>query len=250
MVEVRCPVGDFANAAVKTEMGFFQRLLGSVGLRGADSPGEFDFLKIPGGESLDDESLLGGIRTTFEGKLPVVGALFLVAYENLFVVRIAFDRCFRDSKECPATTDNFVRWLAYERSKYKSSSIHDEANNRRYFYFYVAALLKIAQSRAEKQPALWDKIADIWILLLPGARALRKTLDSTQLWPPDEVEFFANVKTEGQGENHCLQHVAPPEVRDHKKIDDYLWKDTPQEMRDQIERTIEGDMKRWRGDGN
>jgi len=161
-----------------------------------------------------------------------------------------FDRGFRDCKECPTTTENFVRYLAYERSRYKSSSVHDEVNSRRFFYFYVAALLNIAQSRAKERPALWDEISDIWLLLLPGARTLRKTLDSTQLWSHDEIQFFANVKTEDEGENYCLRHVAPQEVRDHKKIDNYLWKDTPQKARDQIERTIEEDMKRWRGDGN
>jgi hypothetical protein len=212
---------------MKAEMTFLKRLFGTVESKVESSPAEFDFLKIPGGESLDDDRLLSSICATFEGKLPVVGALFLVAYENLFVVRTTFDRVFRDCKECPTTTENFVRYLAYERSRHTSPSINDETNNRRFFYFYVAALLKIAQSRAEERPALWNKIADIWILLLPGARALRKTLDSTQLWSRDKVEFFANVKNEEEGENYCLQHVAPPEVRNHKKIDDYSWKDTP-----------------------
>ena len=98
--------------------------------------------------------------------------------------------------------------------------------------------------RAKEQPALWERLADVWAALLPGAAVLRRTLDTTQLWSPSETTFFDSVKTEKDGESYCVAHAMPPELRDHKKIWDWLWRDTPPELRAELEASIDETMGR------
>ena len=41
------------------------------------------FARARGAESLSDDRLVSGLRKIFEGQLPIVPAMFLVAYENM-----------------------------------------------------------------------------------------------------------------------------------------------------------------------
>jgi len=163
----------------------------------------------------------------------------LIAYENVFLLKAGFERIMKGVPECTPSLENIARWLEQQRTTFTSGSFEDEANSRRYFYFHIAVLLSITHARAKERPALWDSLADVWVALLPGAAALRKTLDTTQLWSPSETDFFDNVKSEKDGENFCLTHIMPPELRDHKKISDWLWRDTPPALREEIEASID-----------
>jgi hypothetical protein len=89
------------------------------------------------------------------------------------------------------------------------------APRRRFFYFYIASLLQIALDRATQRPALWDDIADTWLALVPGARALRKTFYKMSLWSADEAACFAEIKTEDEGEEYWLGFIAPDAIRYH-----------------------------------
>jgi hypothetical protein len=207
---------------------------------------EFAFTQVRSAESLDDAALVRGLLRVVEGAAPIVPAMCLIAYENVFMLKAGFERAMRNVAECPPSLENLARWLEKERTQFTSGSIEDEANSRRYFYFHIAVLLSIAHARAKERPGLWDAIAEVWVAMLPGAAALRKTLDTTQLWSASETAFFDNIKTEKEGEHYCLAHVTPSELRDHKRIIDWFWRDTPPAVRAEIEASIDDVMGRTR----
>jgi len=186
-----------------------------------DPPKEPAHAQLAPAETYSDNRLVSVIRSTLEASPAIVGCFFLVAYENADVICGVFSRVAKEEGSYPATVEGFVRFLADEHAKRKSASTEDAINRRRYFYLYSSTLLKVAHGRAKQHPELWDQIADIWIALMKSARHLRNTLDTTGLWTSSETEFFANVKTEQDGERYCLM-VAPPEIRYHKKLADWL----------------------------
>jgi hypothetical protein len=168
----------------------------------------------------DDGKITSTILDAFKGQPDIVGALFLVAHMNL---QTHFHFFKREAAHggYPPTMWGFSGFLAAEGRKRISASFEDEASRRRFYYFYIASLLHVAIDRATRRPALWDDIADIWLALVPGARALRETLDKTSLWTADEAAYFDEIKTEGEGEQHWLGFLAPEEIRYHKKV--FAW---------------------------
>jgi hypothetical protein len=215
--------------------GFFKRK--------PKEPAERVFTEQRGIESSEDEHLLNALMRTVRHRLPLVPAMCLIAYENVFLVRTVFEHVAKITPACAPSLEDLARWLEQEHARFTSGSIEDEANSRRYLYFHTAVLLTIAHARAQQRPALWDGLADIWVALLPGAAALRKTLDTTILWSPSETAFFDDVKTERDGEHYCANHMMPPELRNHPKIWDWLWRDVPAEQRAELERSIEETMR-------
>ena len=162
----------------------------------------------------------------------MVGALFLVAWENVPVYYPSFHKAMEEERLFPANLEGMSSFFAAEHAKHQSQSEADEVARRRSFYFYVAALLKVAHQRAKSKPELWDEIVEIWVALLPGARALRATLDRTQLWRAEQTEFFDTIRTEDEGEWHILHIVMPSNLRYHQKVVDWQERDlTPEERR-------------------
>lgn len=205
---------------------------------------DFAFTQARGAESLDESALVDGLLRMIEGKPPIVPAICLIAYENVFLLKSLFERVVHGVPSCPPSLENIARWLEQQRTQFTSGSLEDETNSRRYFYFHIAVLLSIAHTRAKERPALWERLTDVWVALLPGAAALRRTLDTTQLWSPYETIFFDNVQTARDGEEYCVVHGMPSELRDHKKIWDWLWRDTPPALRAELEASIDATMGR------
>jgi hypothetical protein len=168
----------------------------------------------------DDGKIISAILDAFKGQPDIVGALFLVAHMNLKTLFHFFKREAAQSGY-PPTMWGFSGFLAAEGRKRTSASVEDEASRRRFNYFYIASLLQVAIDRATRRPALWDDIADIWLALVPGARALRKTLDKTSLWSADEAAYFAEIKSEDEGEKYWLGFLAPDAIRYHQKV--FAW---------------------------
>ena len=190
----------------------------------------------PLSSDLTDAALVDFICRVFSESKPVVGALFLVALENLSVYYAVFHKSVQDSKEYPASMDGMTAFILDAHAEHQGTSLDNEINSRRWFYLYVAALLTVAQTRARAKPELWEAIAEVWILLMPGARALRATLDGTSLWKPNEVDFFDEVKTEDDGEKFVESVLLPSEIRYHKKLLEWRERDLPQDIRDELAR--------------
>lgn len=194
--------------------------------------------------SLSDKGLADLIRKTFENQNQVVAALFLIAYENFSIYFSVFSNAAKESNEFKNSLEGMAAFLDASRRKYSGTSTNDEANSRRFFYLYLVALLRILHVRANAKPELWDAVAAIWLQLLPGAHALRKTIDRTNLWTADEVAFFQDIRTEIDGENYCLSLMAPPEIRYHQIIIDWQEKDLSPEIKEELramERLVRGE---------
>ncbi|HET7561450.1 MAG TPA: hypothetical protein VFJ87_03615 [Rhodanobacteraceae bacterium] len=183
---------------------------------------------------LSDEALASVIHKTFQGQSDAVGALFLVAYENFPVYFSAFEEAVKESAEFPPSLEGMVSFLDRERAKHAGQSIRDEASSRRYFYLLLAALLNALHARAKQKPALWEAVAAVWVALLPGARALRRVLDSTSLWTTDEIAYFKDVRTEDEGESYCLSQLVPSEIRYHSVVQDWLERDFSADVRAEL----------------
>lgn len=174
-------------------------------------------------KTLSDENILKIIKDTFSLHDDTVSALFLVAYENFPVYWTVFAETENVGNDYGASLERFAKFLEDSMRRASGGSIEDEINSRRFFYLYIATLLKTIQLRAKNKPELWDEISSLWVILLPGARALSKTISRTHLWTEDETVYFQDIKTEDDGENYCLTIMAPEEVKDNKKIRD--WKE-------------------------
>lgn len=179
--------------------------------------------------------LVKTVLRTFQGQSPIVGALFLVAWENVLVYFPSFRKAAEEEKLFPATLEGMSSFFAEGYSKHRSDSAADEVARRRFFYFYMATLLKVAQQRAKQKPDLWESIVDVWVALLPGARALRSTLDKTSLWGPEHIVFFDSIKTEDEGESYCLSMLMPSNLRYHKSVTAWLERDLSPEERKLID---------------
>lgn len=187
---------------------------------------------LPGAASLTDSQLVQSILSVFKNQRPVVGALFLVAWENVPVYYPPFHKAMEEEGLFPADFEGMSSFFAAEHSKHISQSEADEISQRRFFYFYVAALLKVAHLRAKSKPELWEQIVEIWVSLLPGARALRTTLDRTHLWRKEQTDFFDLIKTEDEGEWYVLHIIMPSNLRYHEKIVAWQERDlTPEERK-------------------
>ena len=198
--------------------------------------------KAKNGCGLSDEKMLGVIRETFAAHNEAASALFLVAYENFFVYSSIFMRAEEREPRYGASLDGLAVFLEESRLKLSGASIQEEVGSRRFFYLYLATLLKIIEGRADKRPELWEDIALLWVQLLPGARALRKTLDCTQLWTVDEIIYFKDIDTEEDGEKYCLQIMIPPEIRYNSIIIEWQERDLSPEVKAEL-RAIEALMR-------
>jgi hypothetical protein len=198
--------------------------------------------EIPLGE-LNDASLVESLKSYFRQQNDIVCALFLIAHENFPVYFSVFSEAAKSSKDLPGTLEGMAAFLDVQRQKYSGTSISDQVNSRRFFYLYLVALLKTLHARAKVKPELWDATAAIWVSLLPGARAIRRVIDSTRLWSPDEVEWFKDIRSEQDGEKHCLDFMAPSEIRHHQIINEWLEKDLQPDIKaelHELEKLIRG----------
>lgn len=175
--------------------------------------------------TLADDKLLSVMRGTFAAHDDTVAALFLVAYENFPVYSGEFMQVELVEPQYGASLNGLANFLEASQLRCSSSSVSDEAGSRRFFYMHMAALLKILEERAKKKPELWDDIAAFWVELLPGSRALRRTLDRTRLWGAEETQWFRGVTTESEGESYCITMLMPEEVRRHRRVIDWQERD-------------------------
>lgn len=207
--------------------GFFKRKVSTPPARPIRS------LPLP--SELTDTQLIASIRDTFTSNHVSVASLFLVAYANFTPYYSVFCNSKPgEAREYTADLDGMAELLADAHARYLSGSEHDEVNKRRFFYLYLSALLWAAHRRAKANPELWDALADVWIPLLEGGRALRATLDRTSLWKSDETVFFDDVRTEDDGERHVEGVMMPSEVRYHTKVNAWRERDLPQDIRDDL----------------
>ena len=70
-----------------------------------------------------DEDLLNSLLLTVRNKQPVVPAMCLIAYENVFLVRTAFERIATSIPGCSPSLENLARWLEQQHSLFSSGSI-------------------------------------------------------------------------------------------------------------------------------
>jgi len=98
-------------------------------------PPELAFTQTRSVESLDDDRLASGLLRIVEGKPPIVPAMCLIAYENVFLLKAIFERAMRGIPGCTPSLENIAHWLEQQRTQFTSDSIEHEANSRRYFYF-------------------------------------------------------------------------------------------------------------------
>ena len=190
---------------------------------------------LPGAEQLSSDALMHSVLGVFSGQHSTVGALFLVAWEVVNPSYFpSFYKAMQEEHLFPATYEGMSSFWAAEHAKRLTSSLEDEIAQRRLFYLYIACLFKVAHARAEHEPRLWDGIADIWLALLPGARALRATLDRTSLWEARDITFFDHVKTEDEGERYLLRTLMPARLRSHAKIVAWEERDLTEEDRASI----------------
>jgi hypothetical protein len=192
--------------------------------------------QFPLATDMSDSALVDFVLKVFSESKPVVGALFLVGLENLPVYYSVFHRNMLESKEYPSSMDGMVAFVLDAHLEHLGDAIENEVNRRRWFYIYVAALLTIAHNRARAKPELWDAVAEIWVLLMEGARALPTTLDKTALWKPSEVELFNVVQNEEDGEKLVEHLLLPKEIRYHEKLKAWRERDLPQDIRDELAR--------------
>jgi hypothetical protein len=174
---------------------------------------------------LADDELLRIMRETFIAHDETVAALFLVAYENLPVYSNLFMQVEKVEPQYGASLRGLADFLDASKLSCSSTSLPDEVNSRRFFYMHLATQLKILEIQAKKKPELWNDIAALWVELLPGARALRRTIDCTSLWAKEETEYFQDVGTEDEGENYCVRFMMPEEVRYHTQVIDWQERD-------------------------
>jgi hypothetical protein len=177
--------------------------------------------------ALSDDQLAVLIKQTFETQNETFLAFLLVAYVNtssLFSMFVAANKL--DKGIWPETFEGMAGWCqSMLDGQSWEDSLEREVAQRRLSYFFLATLLKLLEQRARlaDSDVLWGRVADIWVILLSGARALRHTLDSTKLWAANEESFFslhefANVIDEDSGENECIKYVMPQNIRYHPTI--------------------------------
>jgi hypothetical protein len=223
--------------------------------------------RLPLVSEMTEQHLIESIRGTFANSHVTVAALFLVAHENFNTWFSVFcthapgpvgdypatldglaHYLARSSpvagRAYPATLEGIVAFLADSHAQFTTDSVYDEVNSRRFFYLYMAGLLRRLHALAKAKPELWDAVADIWIPLLEGGRALRATLDRTSLWKPDELEYFAHIHNEDEGELYVEAHMMPAEVRYHAKVKDWRDRDLTPEQRAELD----ADMKKLFGE--
>ena len=168
---------------------------------------------------------------------PIVGALFLVAYENVYPYFPSFQRAMEEDQLFAPTIEGMADFHLAEYAKRMGTSEADEVGRRRFHYFYIATLLKTLQKRAKNDESLWNDIVEIWVAVLPGARAIRSTLDKTSLWRAEHIDVFASIKNEDEGEWYCLHMLVPKEIRYHRRIQDWLERDLTPEQRALMDET-------------
>jgi hypothetical protein len=167
---------------------------------------------------MGDDDLIEFFNSVFTEKRPIVSTLFLVALE-IFPARYAiFQRDMKKTNAYPASMDGMVSFILDMRDQYQGDDLVSEINRRKWFFLYVAALLTIAQERAMVKPELWDSIANVWVRLMGGAKALRSTLYNTCIWQPDETFFFNIIDKEDDGVRFVEAALVPNEIRYHPTL--------------------------------
>lgn len=200
---------------------------------------------LPLVSEMTEQQLIESIRGTFANSHVTVAALFLVAHENFTPWFSVFcNSTAGEKREYPATLDGWIEFLADSHAQFTTDSVHDEVNSRRFFYLYLSALLRLLHAKAKARPELWDAVAEIWIPLLEGGRALRATLDRTSLWKPDEIEYFAHIHNEDEGERYVESMMMPAPIRYHAKVKDWRDRDLTPEQRAELD----ADMKKLFGE--
>ena len=73
-------------------MSFFKRK--------SQSSADLAFTRVRSAESLDDAALVRGLLRVVEGGPPIVPAMCLIAYENVFLLKAGFERIMKGVPEC------------------------------------------------------------------------------------------------------------------------------------------------------
>lgn len=167
---------------------------------------------------LNDAVLVEVLAGFLKETEPTALAQILVALESLPGYYAVFQKTMGDSGEYALSMDGMIAFFLDVYHSRQDSPMPDRPENRRWWFLYVAALLSVAQSRAAENPGLWESIADLWALLMPGSRALRAALDQDVLWMPTDVDAFAEVDTEDDGQGIVECRLLPSAIRQHPKL--------------------------------
>lgn len=195
---------------------------------------------------ISDDMLVRLIKEIIEGNNDTFCALFLIGFERWRPLYSVFISVAQRTKEWPATMDGMIEFCRSSRNMRFGTELEYEVAQRRSVYLELATWLKILHARAKNQdrPELWDAVAEIWVSLLPGARALRRTLDSTMLWEADSADWFIGVKDEDSGENFCRAFQVPEEIRYHPRFSEWDDRDLSEEDRVMMRKEFD---KMWNG---
>lgn len=175
----------------------------------------------------DNDQLLVTLCRLLESFDHTAGALFLIAYEVLPFYFSVFLAALKAANDYPNTLEGLVAYLGATHAKIVGVTAADAANRRRLAYLHGAALLKILHARAVETPALWNDIAGLWASVLPGARALDRTLRSNSIWWSDEIAPLRGIRSAAEGEAYCVKFMLPEEVRLHALVQSALRHQVP-----------------------
>ena len=186
---------------------------------------------------LDNESAIALINSLLNEHISVQ-SLFIVALENTDVFFHGF--CFAESKESVygSTLNGYGDFLANCALKKCGEEIEDTYTERRFFYLFLAAVFKELHNRATKNQSFYDDLAKLWMGLIPGARAIRETIDRTILWSDVETKWFSDVTNEDEGEKHLRTFMVPENLRHHNVFKEWDERDLTLEQKAEIDEAM------------
>ena len=215
---------------------------------------------LPDIAQLSVEEATRVLLTTFEGQHASIGALFLVAYDNFaqYYAMFAYGNFSQyyfmlniTEQEDKGPYDRSLRGFAECMADCQAEPVKDDIvaglRDRITLYLYLAALLKMTQAKAREDSAVWDSVARVWVSLMPGARALRATIDRTSLWPKEETQIYSTLVTEDDGEQYVWSLLVPEEIRFHRLFVEWQERDLSDEIKEEIIRTMRP-FQRWLSD--
>jgi hypothetical protein len=87
----------------------------------------------------------------------------------------------------------------------------DELKERRFTWFYLAALIRRAGYIAKGNPELENMVASIWVIVAEGCRNIYDKLKNNILWSDEEKIWFDILKgcDEVEGIDYCIKHIMP-----------------------------------------
>jgi len=124
------------------------------------------------------------------------------------------------SSGLPTNLKEYVIWAE------KNQNGQDMIGRRRFGWFIISGLIKIASAKACVKSELQDDVLDIWVHLINGGAYISEVLKRNIIWTDDEKVFFSHIQDEKKGVKFVLNQIAPSWVRQHSKIQKlFKWKD-------------------------